>query len=89
MPSAVPTTTSAVPTTTNNAPLSLVVVAVPVAVFTLLVTGKKKVLIFCSYQTNLWSLIFHCTIFLPPTVTVVTAVIIICLKTTAKKGKKF
>ena len=43
--SAVPTTTSAVPTTTNNAPLSLVVVAVPVAVFTLLVTGKKK----CTY----------------------------------------
>ena len=80
---------SAVPTATNDAPLSLVVVAVTVAVFTLLVTGKEMYLfVICSYQINLWSLIYHCTMFLPPTVTVVTAVII-CLKTTAKKGKNF
>ena len=82
---------SAVPTATNDATLSLVVVAVTVAVFTLLVTGKEMYLfVICSYQINLWSRFFTAPcMFLPRTVTVVTAVIIICLRTTAKKGKNF
>jgi len=47
---------SAVPTATNDAPISLIVVAVTVAVFTLLVTGKEMYLfVICSYQINLWS----------------------------------